>query len=78
MRFLFPVSFALPLRKTHARSPLGPPPSRADKKTASNAKLRKYLPDFEFTPFDVALKESVNWFVENYDTARTGAKAGKQ
>ena len=22
------------------------------KKTASNAKLRKYLPDFKFTPFD--------------------------
>lgn len=29
--------------------------SKADgvlKKTASNAKLRKYLPDFKFTPFD--------------------------
>lgn len=24
----------------------------------------KYLPDFQFTPFDVALKESVDWFVE--------------
>lgn len=30
--------------------------SKADgqyKKTASNAKLRKYLPDFKFTPFKV-------------------------
>ncbi|KAF7727463.1 GDP-L-fucose synthase [Apophysomyces ossiformis] len=47
--------------------------SRADgqfKKTASNAKLRKYLPDFEFTPFDVAVKESVDWFVANYETCR--------
>ncbi|MFH4974619.1 hypothetical protein AB6A40_001328 [Gnathostoma spinigerum] len=47
--------------------------SKADgqyKKTASNAKLRRYLPDFKFTPFDVAIKESVDWFVENYDTAR--------
>ncbi|KAI8391218.1 uncharacterized protein BYT42DRAFT_186026 [Radiomyces spectabilis] len=47
--------------------------SRADgqyKKTASNAKLRKYLPDFKFTPFDVAVKESVEWFVENYETCR--------
>lgn len=40
------------------------------KKTASNAKLRKFLPDFKFTPLDVAIKETVDWFVENYDTAR--------
>jgi len=39
--------------------------SKADgqfKKTASNAKLRKYLPEFEFTPFDEAIVESVKWF----------------
>lgn len=51
----------------------------------------KYIPDFEFTPFDdgksnkfvewiqahtnlflnySAIKESVDWFVENYDTLR--------
>lgn len=51
--------------------------SKADgqyKKTASNEKLMKYLPDFEFTPFDQALKESVDWFVQNYDSARTGKK----
>ncbi|KAM3582376.1 hypothetical protein VKS41_005021 [Umbelopsis sp. WA50703] len=49
--------------------------TRADgqyKKTASNDKLLKYLPDFEFTPFDVALKESVEWLVENYETCRRG------
>eukprot|EP00884_Botryococcus_braunii_P022102 jgi/Botrbrau1/8576/Bobra.0359s0039.1 len=40
------------------------------KKTASNAKLRKYLPDFKFTPFKEAVKETVAWFEENYDTAR--------
>lgn len=40
------------------------------KKTASNAKLRKYLPDFQFTPFKQAIKETVNWYIENYDTAR--------
>lgn len=40
------------------------------KKTASISKLRKYLPDFKFTPFDVAIKESVDWFVANYATAR--------
>lgn len=47
--------------------------SKADgqyKKTASNAKLRKLLPDFQFTEFDKAIKESVEWFVENYENAR--------
>lgn len=40
------------------------------KKTASNRKLRKYLPSFEFTPFNVGIEESVKWFVDNYETAR--------
>lgn len=40
------------------------------KKTASNAKLRKYLPDFQFTPFDQAIQETVNWYMQNYDQAR--------
>lgn len=40
------------------------------KKTASNAKLRKYLPDFAFTPFKQGIKESVDWFFANYETAR--------
>jgi GDP-L-fucose synthase len=38
------------------------------KKTASNAKLRKYLPEFKFTPFKEAMRESVQWFVDNYNT----------
>ncbi|XP_070543571.1 GDP-L-fucose synthase-like [Ptychodera flava] len=40
------------------------------KKTANNGKLRKYLPDFQFTPIKQAIKETVDWFIENYDTAR--------
>ena len=40
------------------------------KKTANNAKLRRYLPDFQFTPFEQAVKESCDWFEENYDSAR--------
>jgi len=40
------------------------------KKTASNAKLLRYLPEFKFTPFDQAVKESVDWFVENFESAR--------
>ena len=40
------------------------------KKTASNAKLRKYLPDYKFTPMRQGIKETVDWFVANYDIAR--------
>ena len=45
--------------------------SKADgqfKKTANNQKLRKYLPDFKFTPFDEAMDITVKWFLENYET----------
>ena len=51
--------------------------SKADgqfKKTASNAKLLKHLPDFQFTPFEEALQESMKWFLENYEKARTGGR----
>lgn len=40
------------------------------KKTASNGKLRKYLPNLKFTPLEVAIAESVSWFVNNYEQAR--------
>jgi len=40
------------------------------KKTASNAKLRKLLPDFKFTPMNEAVEETVKWFNANYDVAR--------
>ncbi|XP_035915834.1 probable GDP-L-fucose synthase [Anopheles stephensi] len=40
------------------------------KKTASNAKLRKHLPHFKFTDFDVAIKDTVQWYIENYEQAR--------
>lgn len=48
------------------------------KKTASNSKLRRLLPEFEFTSFETALDESVKWFLLNYDSARTGAHAPKK
>lgn len=47
--------------------------SKADgqyKKTASNKKLRRLLPDFEFVDFDRAIKETVDWFMANYETLR--------
>jgi len=47
--------------------------SKADgqyKKTASNRKLRTYLPDYKFKSIEEGIKESVDWFVANYDAAR--------
>jgi GDP-L-fucose synthase len=40
------------------------------KKTACNKKLRKYRPDYNFTPMAEGVQKSVDWFVANYDTAR--------
>merc|ERR1712126_307754 len=40
------------------------------KKTASNAKLRKYLPGFKFVPTREAIKTTVDWYIANYETAR--------
>ncbi|KAI1278763.1 GDP-L-fucose synthase [Halotydeus destructor] len=40
------------------------------KKTASNAKLRSYVPDFEFTPFSKGIDATATWFFENYDHVR--------
>ncbi|XP_046693346.1 GDP-L-fucose synthase-like [Silurus meridionalis] len=40
------------------------------KKTASNTKLRRYLPNFTFTPFHTAVKETCDWFADNYNIAR--------
>mmetsp|Transcript_14499 Transcript_14499/g.17923 ORF Transcript_14499/g.17923 Transcript_14499/m.17923 type:complete len:322 (-) Transcript_14499:495-1460(-) len=40
------------------------------KKTACNDKLRKYLPEFEFTSMENGLKEACQWFSANYETAR--------
>jgi len=40
------------------------------KKTASNAKLRKYLPEFQFVPTRQAIKDTVDWYIANYISAR--------
>ena len=40
------------------------------KKTASNSELLKYLPDFKFTPLNVGLKETIDFFIENYNSVR--------
>jgi hypothetical protein len=40
------------------------------KKTASNAKLRTHLPDYQFTPIKQGIAQAVKWFLDNYETAR--------
>ena len=43
-------------------------------KPASNKKSLTLIGSFEITPFDKALHDTVSWFSQNYDTARTGLK----
>lgn len=47
--------------------------TRADgqlRKTASNEKLRKYLPNFVFTSLEDGLNETSKWFVRAFAEAR--------
>lgn len=37
------------------------------KKTVSNAKIKKYLPDFKFTPIEIGIKNTIEWFENNYN-----------
>ena len=40
------------------------------RKPSDNSKLKSYLPDFKFTSIEVGIKNTVEWFIENYETAR--------
>lgn len=40
------------------------------KKTASNSKLRKLYPSFQFTPIEKGIDQTVKWFINNYEHAR--------
>ena len=40
------------------------------RKPSDNSKLKSYLPNFEFTPIEQGLKETIKWFIENYDKTR--------
>jgi GDP-L-fucose synthase len=40
------------------------------RKPSDNSKLKSYLPNFEFTPIEEGIKETVKWFIENYENAR--------
>ena len=40
------------------------------RKPADNSKLKSYLPDFEFTPIESGIKETIEWFETNFELAR--------
>ena len=40
------------------------------RKPSDNSKLLSYLPDFEFTSLEDGLKETIDWFIKNYDNCR--------
>jgi GDP-L-fucose synthase len=40
------------------------------RKPSDNSKLKSYLPNFEFTPIEKGLKETINWFIKNYENTR--------
>lgn len=39
-------------------------------KTTDSDELLEYIPDFKFTSLNIALKETIDYFIENYDTIR--------
>ena len=45
-------------------------PDGQHRKPSDNSLIKELLPDFEYTPFEQGIKETVNWFKENYDEAR--------
>jgi GDP-L-fucose synthase len=40
------------------------------RKPSDNSKLMSYLSDFKFTPIEDGLKETINWFRNNYENTR--------
>ena len=41
------------------------------RKPSDNTTIKELLPDFKYTSFEDGIKETVNWFNENYKNART-------
>ena len=40
------------------------------RKPSDNSKLLSYLPNFKFTSLEEGLKETIDWFVYNYENCR--------
>jgi GDP-L-fucose synthase len=45
-------------------------PEGQHKKTVDDSELLEYIPDFKFTPLEESLKETVDYFKQNYETVR--------
>ena len=45
-------------------------PDGQHRKPSDNSKIKELLPDFEYTPLEQGIKETVSWFKENYENAR--------
>lgn len=40
------------------------------RKPSDNSKIKKYLPNFQFTQIEIGLRETIKWFIENYENTR--------
>ena len=40
------------------------------RKPSDNSKIKELLPNFIYTPFEKGIKETINWFIKNYETSR--------
>ena len=40
------------------------------RKPSDNYAIKELMTDFEYTPFEKGIKETVSWFIENYESAR--------
>ena len=40
------------------------------RKPSDNSVIKELMPDFEYTPFEQGIEETVSWFIENYESAR--------
>jgi GDP-L-fucose synthase len=40
------------------------------RKPSDNSIIKNLYPEFEFTPIEVGLKETIEWFIENYENSR--------
>ena len=43
-------------------------PDGQHRKPSDNSKLINLFPEYKFKPFKQGIKETVNWFIENYET----------
>ena len=41
------------------------------RKPSDRSKIQELLPSFTYTPLEQGIQETVNWLIENYETART-------